>query len=430
VRSGDRVLDKPGLEVAPDLVPLVERPPRFVSRGGEKLSAALEAFPIRLEGRVCLDGGISTGGFTDCLLQRGAARVYGIDVGYGQTAWSLRTDPRVVLRERTNLRHLQPEGLYGPGDPWPDLAVADLSFISLRLVLPALRGLLRPGDSEAVVLVKPQFEVGRERVGKGGVVRDPAAHVDAIQAVITAAGPLGWNPAGVVASPITGPAGNQEYLLWLREAAGNPAASFDLAAVVRATGRRDSDGGAVPVAGADTDHGVDRADEDLAVTDLAGAGGVLDRIDDGVDPVVVDDHLELEFLQELDGELRAPITFDLTFLTAETAHLAHGHAHDAGVHQRDLDIFELEGANDGFDFFHGISEGFRSERWMAQDCSLSGSGKEGIRSIRSPAARASSSRRSAEGPDTWTWPAARRDQKASSKWVCSHSMPRGDCGLS
>jgi len=216
VRSGTTVLDKPGMAVAPSLPLAVEQPPRFVSRGGEKLVAALEALPIAVEGRICLDGGISTGGFSDCLLQHGAARVYGIDVGYGQTAWSLRTDPRVVLRERTNLRHLEPAELYGPNDPWPDFAVADVSFISLARVLPALRRLLRR-PAEAVLLVKPQFEVGPGRVGKGGVVRDPAAHVDAIAGVIGAATELEWEAAGLVGSPITGPAGNHEYLLWLVE---------------------------------------------------------------------------------------------------------------------------------------------------------------------------------------------------------------------
>ena len=214
VRGGGEVLDKPGTEVAESLPLEVEQPPRFVSRGGEKLEGALAAMPIRVEGRVCLDGGISTGGFTDCLLQHGAVRVYGIDVGYGQTAWSLRTDERVVLRERTNLRHLTPELLYGEGDPWPDLAVADVSFISLTRVLPALRALLT-GAGEALLLVKPQFEVGRQRVGKGGVVRDPAAHAEAIAGVIAAAKELDWHPAGLVASPLTGPAGNHEYLLWV-----------------------------------------------------------------------------------------------------------------------------------------------------------------------------------------------------------------------
>ncbi|MDM7952598.1 MAG: TlyA family RNA methyltransferase [Cyanobium sp. CZS 25K] len=214
VRAGGEVLDKPGTEVAETLRLEVEQPPRFVSRGGEKLAGALEALPIQVSSRVCLDGGISTGGFTDCLLQHGAARVYGIDVGYGQTAWSLRTDERVVLRERTNLRHLTPEALYGEGDPWPDLAVADVSFISLTRVLPALRALLLE-TGEAVLLVKPQFEVGRQRVGRGGVVRDPAAHADAISTVIGAAQELDWHPQGLLASPLTGPAGNHEYLLWL-----------------------------------------------------------------------------------------------------------------------------------------------------------------------------------------------------------------------
>ena len=223
VRSGDRILDKPGLEVLPELELQVEQPQRFVSRGGAKLLAAVEAFPLALEQRVCLDGGISTGGFTDCLLQHGAARVYGVDVGYGQTAWSLRTDERLVLKERTNLRHLQPEDLYGEGDVWPDLAVADVSFIRLALVLPALGRLLQSERREAVLLVKPQFEVGKERVGKGGVVRDPLAHADAIAGVITAAEAEGWRSCGVVASPITGPAGNHEYLLWLRAGAwGTP----------------------------------------------------------------------------------------------------------------------------------------------------------------------------------------------------------------
>jgi len=216
VRSGTTVLDKPGVAVTASLPLAVEHPPRFVSRGGDKLVAALEALPIVLEGRICLDGGISTGGFSDCLLQHGAARVYGIDVGYGQTAWSLRTDPRVVLRERTNLRHLEPAELYDASDPWPDLAVADVSFIALARVLPAIRRLLRR-PAEAILLVKPQFEVGPGRVGKGGVVRDPAAHVDAIAGVIGAAAELDWEAAGLVGSPITGPAGNHEYLLWLVE---------------------------------------------------------------------------------------------------------------------------------------------------------------------------------------------------------------------
>ncbi|MEB3335205.1 MAG: TlyA family RNA methyltransferase [Cyanobacteriota bacterium] len=219
VRQAGVVLDKPGTSLPADAPLEVATRPRYVSRGGEKLAAALTAFPLPVAGRVCLDGGLSTGGFTDCLLQNGASRVYGIDVGYGQVAWSLRTDPRLVLRERTNLRHLAPADLYGPDDPWPDLAVADLSFISLALVLPALGGLLRPqppqGGLDLVALVKPQFEVGRQAVGKGGVVRDPAAHVQAIAGVLSAAVGLGWHGRDLVGSPITGPAGNHEYLLWL-----------------------------------------------------------------------------------------------------------------------------------------------------------------------------------------------------------------------
>ena len=234
VRDGaGTVLDKPGHDVKATLQLQVEHPPRFVSRGGEKLQAGLDAFPISVKGRICLDGGISTGGFTDCLLQHGAQRVYGVDVGYGQTAWRLRTDNRVVLRERTNLRHLQPEALYGEADPWPTLAVTDVSFISLRLILPALRRLLDGSDAEALVLVKPQFEVGRDRVGRGGVVRDPEAHCDAIDMVISAAAALDWFAQGLVASPITGPAGNHEYVLWLGANRSDP--GFDLQGLVQTT---------------------------------------------------------------------------------------------------------------------------------------------------------------------------------------------------
>jgi 23S rRNA (cytidine1920-2'-O)/16S rRNA (cytidine1409-2'-O)-methyltransferase len=220
VRSGDQVLDKPGTEVRPQTPLQVQAQPRFVSRGGDKLAAALEAFALPVAGRVCLDGGISTGGFSDCLLQAGASLIYGVDVGYGQTAWSLRSDPRVVLKERTNLRHLTPEQLFSPEAPRPDLAVADVSFIALALVLPALLGLMQPlgGQSsrDLILLIKPQFEVGRERVGKGGVVRDPVAHREAIEGVIETGQGLGLVAAGLIASPITGPAGNHEYLLWLQ----------------------------------------------------------------------------------------------------------------------------------------------------------------------------------------------------------------------
>ncbi len=224
--ANGQILDKPGQEVSEDLFLQVKHPPRFVSRGGEKLQGAFENFQLNVQGKICLDGGISTGGFTDCLLQNGAQRVYGVDVGYGQTAWKLRQDSRVVLKERTNLRTLDPNELYGVGDPWPTFAVADLSFISLRLVLPCIKALLKPGNSEAVVLVKPQFEVGRHQVGKGGLVRDPAAHVVALEQVLEVAKRNNWQAKGVIPSPITGAAGNQEYLLWLGEEGKQELPSF------------------------------------------------------------------------------------------------------------------------------------------------------------------------------------------------------------
>ncbi|RZU31602.1 TlyA family RNA methyltransferase [Blastococcus saxobsidens] len=189
--------------------------PSWVSRGAHKLIGALDAFPVRVEGRRALDAGASTGGFTEVLLDRGAAEVVAVDVGYGELAWSLRTDDRVHVHERTNVRSLTPEAIGGP----VDLVVADLSFISLRLVLPALTACARP-DADLVPMVKPQFEVGRERLGTGGVVRDPEHRVQAVLEVARAAGALGWGAAGVVASPLPGPAGNVEFFLWLRADAG------------------------------------------------------------------------------------------------------------------------------------------------------------------------------------------------------------------
>ncbi len=227
VRVNQQVVDKPGTEVKTTAEIQIKEKPPYVSRGGEKLAKALEVFGISVEGRTCLDGGISTGGFTDCLLQAGAKRVYGIDVGYGQVAWSLRNDQRVVLKERTNLRYLQPADLYGDlvdnsvdyslGNAqavYPDLGVVDISFISLTKVLDALWQLLTR-SRELVLLVKPQFEVGRERVGKKGVVRDPNDQAKAIARVLQAAQQRGWLYKGLTWSPITGPAGNIEYLLWL-----------------------------------------------------------------------------------------------------------------------------------------------------------------------------------------------------------------------
>ncbi len=229
----DILVDKAGTVVdAAAIIKLKERS-RYVSRGGEKLAKALDEFAIPVSGRICLDGGISTGGFTDCLLKAGAKRVYGIDVGYGQVDWGLRNDSRVVLRERTNLRHLKPEDLYqnlnhqnlnhqnldsktlpNSKEGYADLAVVDVSFISLTKVLSAVWLLTQP-PREAILLVKPQFEVGRNRVGKKGVVRDPSDQANAIFQVLEAAKEQGWYYGGLTWSPITGPKGNIEYLLWL-----------------------------------------------------------------------------------------------------------------------------------------------------------------------------------------------------------------------
>jgi 23S rRNA (cytidine1920-2'-O)/16S rRNA (cytidine1409-2'-O)-methyltransferase len=218
IRAGEvsvnqQVVDKPGTEIETTAEIQVKEKSPYVSRGGEKLAKALKEFDIPVEGRICLDGGISTGGFTDCLLQAGATKVYGVDVGYGQVAWNLRNDERVVLKERTNLRYLQPADLYGD-DPLADLGVVDVSFISLTKILDALWSLLQ-SPREVVLLVKPQFEVGRSRVGKKGVVRDPNDQADAIAQVLQAAQKLGWLYKGLTWSPLTGPAGNIEYLLWL-----------------------------------------------------------------------------------------------------------------------------------------------------------------------------------------------------------------------
>jgi 23S rRNA (cytidine1920-2'-O)/16S rRNA (cytidine1409-2'-O)-methyltransferase len=202
----------------------------YVSRGAHKLIGAFDAFEplgLAVAGRRCLDAGASTGGFTEVLLRRDAAEVVAVDVGYGQLAWSLRNDERVRVHERTNVRTLTPDAIGGP----VALTVADLSFISLRLVLPALAACTAP-DGDLVPMVKPQFEVGKERVGAGGVVRDPALRAEAVLDVAAAAAQLGLGVAGVVASPLPGPSGNVEFFLWLRR--GAPAA--DPAAVRSAAG--------------------------------------------------------------------------------------------------------------------------------------------------------------------------------------------------
>jgi len=189
--------------------------PDYASRGGRKLEGALAAFAdLAVAGRRCLDAGASTGGFTDVLLRAGAAQVVAVDVGYGQLAWSLRSDPRVTVLDRVNVRQLTPKQVA----PAPGLVTADLSFISLTLVLPALAACAAP-DADFVLLVKPQFEVGKGNVGAGGVVRDPALRAAAVESVAAAGLQAGLGVAGIVASPLPGPSGNVEYFLWLRRAA-------------------------------------------------------------------------------------------------------------------------------------------------------------------------------------------------------------------
>lgn len=209
---GDHAAQKAGQQVTPEVeIRIKGEMMPYVSRGGLKLAQGLDAFKIDPVGRIAIDVGASTGGFTDCLLQRGATRVYAVDVGYGQLAWKLREDARVVVMEKTNIRHLQPEQL----DPLPDLAVIDASFISLNLVLPPTLALLtRP--AEVVALVKPQFEVGKGAVGKGGIVRDPKLHEEVLASMERLAAELGAELLGICDSPITGADGNREFLMGLR----------------------------------------------------------------------------------------------------------------------------------------------------------------------------------------------------------------------
>jgi 23S rRNA (cytidine1920-2'-O)/16S rRNA (cytidine1409-2'-O)-methyltransferase len=226
VTLAGRPASKPSTLVDPgDALELAGAPRRFVSRGGEKLDAALDRFDVDASGRSCLDAGASTGGFTDCLLRRGAAHVVALDVGYGQLAWSLRTDDRVTVLERTNVRELTPAHL-----PYaPDLVVADLSFISLRLAVPAL-ALVATAGADLVLLVKPQFEAGPADVGRGGVVRDPDVWRRAVEEVAGACDVVGAAPVAAMASPLRGPAGNVEFLLHARLSGG--AGSLDVDAAI------------------------------------------------------------------------------------------------------------------------------------------------------------------------------------------------------
>ena len=224
--NGQRV-DKPGTAVAEDApVEVRGHALPYVSRGGLKLEKAMRTFPITLAGRTCADIGASTGGFTDCMLQNGAAKVYAVDVGYGQLDWKLRSDPRVVCLERTNARYLDRQQI--PDEL--DFASIDVSFISLKLIFPALYGLLRQGG-EIACLIKPQFEAGREKVGKKGVVRDPKVHLEVLEQFLVHAANAGFGVKDITFSPIKGPEGNIEYLGYLttREV---PPYTGDLAALV------------------------------------------------------------------------------------------------------------------------------------------------------------------------------------------------------
>jgi 23S rRNA (cytidine1920-2'-O)/16S rRNA (cytidine1409-2'-O)-methyltransferase len=213
VFSGEKRLDKPGQTLPEDVaIDLKERPHPWVSRGGIKLAHGLEQFAIDPKGLVCLDVGASTGGFTDVLLQGGAVKVYAVDVGHGQLAWKLRNDPRVVVMERTNARNLTTADVPEP----IDLIVTDASFIGLEILLPAPLALAKPG-ADLIALIKPQFEVGKGRVGKGGVVKDPELHKEVCERILDWIDSRpGWRVIGVCASPITGPSGNKEFLVAAR----------------------------------------------------------------------------------------------------------------------------------------------------------------------------------------------------------------------
>ncbi len=210
-----KILDKPGQQVLIGSEIFIDSEPMFVSRGGEKLLEAFKKLEITVKDKICIDAGISTGGFTDCLLQQGAKLVYGIDVGYGQTAWKIRNNPKVILFERTNIRNLKPNDLLSRSNELPNFVVTDLSFISLRLVFKSITSLLEGDCIEGIFLIKPQFEVGKDKVSKGGVVRNPKFHTEAIESVISTAKKFHWNVKNLIASPLVGPAGNHEYLAWM-----------------------------------------------------------------------------------------------------------------------------------------------------------------------------------------------------------------------
>lgn len=216
VKINDEYITKAGFQINPTKeYEIVVKSMPFVSRGGFKLKKALDTFPVKIEGRICLDAGASTGGFTDCLLQNGAKFVYAADVGYGQLDWKIRSDERVKTIERTNLKNCAFEEIYSENEPIANLLVSDLSFISLTKVLPNLKNLLSPDFHEMILLIKPQFEAGKEKVEKGGVVRDKKVHQEVIENVINCAKELNYSINDLTFSSIKGPSGNIEYLIWL-----------------------------------------------------------------------------------------------------------------------------------------------------------------------------------------------------------------------
>ncbi len=216
VKINDEYITKAGFQINPSKEYDIEvKSMPFVSRGGFKLKKALDTFPVKVNGRICLDAGASTGGFTDCLLQNGAKFVYAADVGYGQLDWKIRSDKRVKTIEKTNLKICSFEDIYSENEPVADLLVSDLSFISLTKVLENLKKLLSPDFHEMICLIKPQFEAGKEKVEKGGVVKDKKVHAEVIENVINFAKNLGYTINGLTFSSIKGPSGNIEYLVWL-----------------------------------------------------------------------------------------------------------------------------------------------------------------------------------------------------------------------
>lgn len=216
VKIDDEYITKAGFQINPEKeydIQVKSMP--YVSRGGFKLKKALDTFPVKTEGRVCLDAGASTGGFTDCLLQHGAKFVYSVDVGYGQLDWKIRSDKRVKVLEKTNLKICGFNDIYNDDDEIPDFLVSDLSFISLTKVLKNLKTLLKPDFHEMICLIKPQFEAGKDKVEKGGVVKDKKVHIEVIKSVADCAKQLGYFINGLTYSSIKGPSGNIEYLIWL-----------------------------------------------------------------------------------------------------------------------------------------------------------------------------------------------------------------------